>query len=52
MATDRQCQPILDALGDDLDELVSIMEPWGEAIRAAGGYLPGGPHTMAAGAAR
>ena len=30
----------------------SIMEPWGAAIRAAGGYLPGGPHTMAAGAAR
>ena len=52
VATDAQCQPILDALGADLDELVSIMEPWGEAIRAAGGYLPGGPHTMAAGAAR
>ena len=34
------------------DELVAIMEPWGAAIRAAGGYLPGGPHTMAAGAAR
>ncbi len=52
VATDAQCQPILDALGDDLDELIEIIEPWGAAIRAAGGYLPGGPHTMAAGAAR
>jgi len=50
VATDDQCRPIIDALGDDLDELVTIMEPWGAAIRAAGGYLPGGPHTMAAGA--
>ncbi|MGZ4730117.1 MAG: SCO6745 family protein [Acidimicrobiales bacterium] len=52
VATDAQCRPILDELGGDLDELVGIMEPWGAAIRAAGGYLPGGPHTMAAGAAR
>jgi len=52
VATDAQCRPALDALGHDLDELVAIMEPWGDAIRAAGGYLPGGPHTMAAGAAR
>jgi hypothetical protein len=52
LATDRQCRPVIDALGDDLDELIGILEPWGDAIRAAGGYLPGGPHTMAAGAAR
>ena len=47
VATDRQCQPILDALGDDLDELVAILEPWGAAIREAKGYLPGGPHELA-----
>ena len=47
-ATDRQCRPILDALGDDVDELVAILRPWGAAIRAAGGYLPSGPHDLAA----
>ena len=26
-------------LGDDLDDLVATMEPWGRAIRDAGGYL-------------
>ena len=40
VATDRQCQPILDALGDGFDELVTILTPWGAAVRDAGGYLP------------
>lgn len=40
--TDRQCQPIIDNLGDDLDELLGILAPWGAAIRDAGGYLGGG----------
>ena len=48
VATDLQCQPIVDALGDDLDELVAILGPWGEAIRAAGGYPASGPHDLAA----
>jgi hypothetical protein len=48
IATDVQCQPIVDALGDDLDELVSILNPWGAAVRDAGGYLPSGPHDLAA----
>jgi hypothetical protein len=47
VATDRQCQPIIDALGDDVDELVDILLPWGAAVRAAGGYLPSGPHDLA-----
>ena len=47
VATDGQCQPILDALGDDLDELVDRLTPWGEAIRAAGGYPASGPHDLA-----
>lgn len=37
--TDRQMRPAIDALGDDFDELVSIVEPWGEQVRDAGGYL-------------
>ncbi len=47
VATDAQCRPIVDALGDDLDELVTILVAWGADIRAAGGYLPGGPHELA-----
>ena len=51
-ATDAQCGPILDALGDDLDELIEILGPWGAAIRAAGGYPPQGPHELAPSADR
>ena len=46
-ATDRQCRPIVDALGDDFDALVEALLPWGAEIRAAGGYLPSGPHDLA-----
>jgi hypothetical protein len=42
VATDAQLAPALAALGDQVDELVETMLPWGEAIRAAHGY-PGGP---------
>jgi hypothetical protein len=41
-ATDRAMRPGLEALGDDADELFGILEPWGETMRAAGGYI-GGP---------
>jgi hypothetical protein len=41
-ATDLAMTPAVDALGDDLSELVSLLAPWGEAMRAAGGYV-GGP---------
>ena len=47
VATDRQCRPIVEALGDDLDELLGILVPWGEAIRSAGGYPAAGPHDLA-----
>jgi hypothetical protein len=47
LATDRQCRPIVEALADHFDPLVAILAPWGEAIRAAGGYLPSGPHDLA-----
>ena len=47
VVTDRQCRPIVEALGDDLDELVGILRPWGAAIRHAGGYPASGPHDLA-----
>jgi len=50
LATDRQCRPIVEALGDGLDTVLAILRPWGAAIRAAGGYLPSGPHDLAAAA--
>ena len=48
--TDLQCDPAVDALGDDLDELVEILNGWGSAIRAAGGYPSSGPLDLAAAA--
>jgi hypothetical protein len=47
-ATDAQCRPIIDALGPDgLEELIGLLTPWGQAIRAAGGYPAQGPHELA-----
>ena len=40
-ATDQQMAPALDALGDDFDELIAIITPWGRAVVAAHGYLGG-----------
>ncbi len=52
-ATDAQCTPMLDALGDGgLEELIGHLTPWGQAIRAAGGYPAQGPHELAALSAR
>lgn len=47
VTTDRACQPMVENLGDDLDELVGILRTWGEAIQAAGGYPGRGPHDLA-----
>ena len=41
-ATDVQMAPAVRALGDDLDEVCTILDPWGVSMRAAGGYV-GGP---------
>jgi hypothetical protein len=46
-ATDRACQPIVDNLGPDLDELVGILRTWGTAVQDAGGYPGRGPHDLA-----
>ncbi len=47
VATDRQCRPIVESLGDDFDVLVETLLPCGDHIRAEGGYLPSGPHDLA-----
>jgi hypothetical protein len=46
VATDRQCTVIVRTLGDDFDELMALLTPWGETIRTAAGY-PSGPMTLA-----
>jgi hypothetical protein len=45
--TDAQMTPVLDVLGDEITELCDRLAPWGEAIRAAKGYPPSGPHDLA-----
>lgn len=47
VATDAQCDVIVDALGSSFDELLALLVPWGQAIREAGGYPPQGPHDLA-----
>lgn len=48
VATDAQMAPVMQRLGDDAAELITLLAPWGAAIRAAGGYLSSGPHDLAA----
>lgn len=48
--TDQQLDPVVAALGDELAELVTILTPWGAAVRAAHGYPASGPHDLAAAA--
>lgn len=38
LATDVQMAAAVHALGDDAEELLSLLEPWGKAMVAAGGY--------------
>ena len=45
--TDQLCRPIIEALGDDFAELVALLGPWGERVKAAGGYPAAGPHDLA-----
>jgi hypothetical protein len=51
LATDRQCRTMVEAIGDDLDDVLGILGGWNIDIRAAGGYLPSGPHDFARDAA-
>lgn len=48
VTTDLQMRPALDAIGDRLDTLLDTLTGWGAAIREARGYLPSGPHDLAA----
>jgi hypothetical protein len=45
--TDDLCRPIVEALGDDWEELVSILGTWSAAVQAAAGYPGSGPHDLA-----
>lgn len=46
-ATDAACERIVDNLGGDVDELVSIAGGWSKSIQAGGGYPASGPHELA-----
>ena len=39
ISTDAAMSHALAVLGDDVEQILAILEPWGVAIRAAGGYL-------------
>ena len=43
VVTDQLRRPIIDALGDDFDELIAIVGAWSANVRAAGGYPASGP---------
>ncbi len=45
LCTDRQERPIVDALGDDAEELLELLAPMAEAVLAAKGY-PRDPRTL------
>ena len=51
-ATDAQMLGAISAIGDDIEELFSIVEPWGATVRAGFGYLSSGPHDLADQASR
>ena len=46
LATDARMAPVLDALGDDLDELCTLLRGWSEQVMQAGGY-PESPLALA-----
>ena len=45
VATDRQERRVVEALGDDADELLMTLEPWSKAVVASGGY-PSDPSSL------
>jgi hypothetical protein len=48
--TDAQVAASIEALGDDIEELLSIILPWGKTVRAGFGYVSTGLHDLAIGA--
>ncbi|MFC4942456.1 SCO6745 family protein [Pseudonocardia sp. GCM10023141] len=51
-ATDRMCHPIVAALGEDLETLLEILRPWGQAVRDGHGYPGRAMHDLAEAAAQ
>jgi hypothetical protein len=47
VVTDAQCEVVVDTLGDEFDELLHILGPWGLALRDASAYPSQGPHDLA-----
>jgi hypothetical protein len=45
--TDIQMKSLVDILGNDIQELIAILKPWGAAVRASKGYPTAGPHDLA-----
>ena len=45
--TDRQCRPVIEALGDEFESVIKLLEPMGREIRAQRGYPSSGPHDSA-----
>ena len=45
--TDKQMECVLRAIGTEVNELITILKPWGAAIRAGKGYPASGPHDLA-----
>jgi hypothetical protein len=45
--TDRQCRAVIESLGGDFDDVVSVLAPMGRQIRAMHGYPASGPHELA-----
>jgi hypothetical protein len=43
VVTDHGCRTVVEALGDELEELVDLLTPWGAAVREHGGYPASGP---------
>jgi hypothetical protein len=50
--TDRQMQPALEALADQYEPLLEVLDRWGRTIRAGCGYPSEGPHDLAERAGR
>lgn len=46
VATDGAMRAAIEALGGDLDELCALLHDYGTQIKAAGGYLGGGPNDL------
>ena len=52
VATDGHMGQVLDALGDDLDTVLTPLERWGRLVRDGKGYPASGPHDLAAAGSR